>query len=82
MTTITTWNIRYGDGTRLQQITGVLDSYSSSDVLVITEYRPNKNGKVHNVVFDSYVCFDTLVSNSVRRVSIVAHRSSVVYDFI
>lgn len=45
MPTITTWNIRHGGGTRLQQITGVLDSYSSSDVLVITEYRPNKNGK-------------------------------------
>ena len=29
----------------MQQITTVLDSYSSSDVLVITEYRPNKNGK-------------------------------------
>ena len=29
----------------MQQITAVLDGYSSSDVLVITEYRPNKNGK-------------------------------------
>jgi len=45
MTTITTWNIRHGGGSRLQQIIAVLNSYSSSDVLVITEYRPNKNGK-------------------------------------
>jgi|GEM_PF-6654949 len=33
MITITTWNIRHGGGSRLQQITGVLDSYSSSDVV-------------------------------------------------
>jgi len=45
MITITTWNIRHGGGSRLLQITTVLDGYSSSDVLVITEYRPNKNGK-------------------------------------
>ena len=45
MLTITTWNIRHGGGSRLQQITAVLDGYSNSDVLVITEYRPNKNGK-------------------------------------
>ena len=45
MPSITTWNIRHGGGSRLEQITSALQGYSSSDVLVITEYRPNKNGK-------------------------------------
>ena len=52
MPTITTWNIRHGGGSRLQQITAVLDGYSSSDVLVITEYRPNKNGKAIRAFFE------------------------------
>ena len=42
---ITTWNIRHGGGSRLQQIAAVLNGFYTSDVIVITEYRPNKNGK-------------------------------------
>ena len=40
---ITTWNIRHGGGSRIEAIKAVLDSIQASDVLVITEFRPNKN---------------------------------------
>ena len=43
---ITTWNIRHGGGSRTEAIKAVLDEVQSSDVLVITEFRPNKNADV------------------------------------
>ena len=41
---ISTWNIRHGGGSRLEAIKTVLNSMRNEDVLVITEFRSNKNG--------------------------------------
>ena len=42
---ITTWNIRHGGGTRLNELNKVFENYVS-DVLIITEFRNNKNKKL------------------------------------
>ena len=39
---INTWNIRHGGGTRVNELNKVFQNYCS-DVLIITEFRNNKN---------------------------------------
>ena len=41
--TIFTWNIRHGGGSRLKSILKVLEENGKSDVVVLTEFRNNKN---------------------------------------
>ncbi len=40
---ITTWNIRHGGGSRIKEISQFCSENRDSDVLVITEFRNNKN---------------------------------------
>ena len=40
---ITTWNIRHGGGTRINEIIKWIKSHET-DYFVITEYRNNENG--------------------------------------
>ena len=42
---ISTWNIRHGGGSRVDAIKAEIDNLRSEDLLVITEFRSNKNGR-------------------------------------
>ena len=51
---ITTWNIRHGGGSRIKEISQFCSENRDSDVLVITEFRNNKNKDLIINVLDNY----------------------------
>ncbi len=46
MLSILTWNLRHGGGNRIHKITESLGKHSEVDILVLTEFRNNQNGKL------------------------------------
>ena len=51
---ITTWNIRHGGGSRIKEISQFCSENRDSDVLVITEFRNNKNKDLIIKVLDNF----------------------------
>lgn len=43
---ILNWNIRHGGGARVDRILNVINEQKDCDIVVLTEYRNNKNGQI------------------------------------
>lgn len=46
MTKILSWNIRQGGGKRIHSILNELESHSDATIIILTEFRSNKNGEL------------------------------------